>query len=329
MENNQEEKEKKEEIKLKPEFIIPQKPSLIKQLMQSLSLDGDKNSFPMKYFSCCTRPEIQEPEIKRSYIYERYNGDDIVNGVPSLFPKKYIREDELDIIKTFDEKNIITFFENMQKDENFFRKIEKLNNGYEFSLFMKDRNDFSASIPTTRVKIEIPVSKFQNISNYVEEISQAIIDPDKRMSWDKNFVKYKTDVLNDQTEILNIVVEEKNEIILPREFLDKRTHFMDKDIFYCYSSSIPETNVTNKEEIKPDGKKQDAKKQEEIEENIKVMDFFGIFSIQQVGQKIIIDSFHQLDIKIGQPGPLIFLSLPLKICQFTEGLINFLNGTQN
>ena len=56
------------------------------------------------------------------------------------------------------------------------------------------------------------------------------------------------------------------------------------------------------------------------------MEFFSIFTVSKDSEKILIDSFHQIDIKIGQPGPLIFMSLPLKMTQFTDNLIKFLNS---
>ena len=46
-----------------------------------------------------------------------------------------------------------------------------------------------------------------------------------------------------------------------------------------------------------------------------------MFKVENDGKNIIIDGFYQLDIKIGQPGPLIFMSLPLKMLNFTKALI--------
>lgn len=55
------------------------------------------------------------------------------------------------------------------------------------------------------------------------------------------------------------------------------------------------------------------------------MNYFGVFKVENDGKNILIEGYHQIDIKIGQPGPLIFMSLPLKMMKFTEELIKFLN----
>ena len=152
-----------------------------------------------------------------------------------------------------------------------------------------------------------------HILNLIKKIllhfRDAIINPNSRTKWDDNFKEYKIlKQINNNTETIKIVSKKQLQMIIPREFYDKRTHFMENDIFYCYSSSAPDS-------IRPPKK-----------EPIRVIDFFCIFTVSKETDKIFIDSFHQIDIKIGQPGPLIFMSLPLKMTQFTDNLIKFLNS---
>ena len=289
--------------------------SFTEKLLKKLMPDNTnfQNTFPFKYFSCCLTPKEEKIEISDLDIYDgdTYMSNEEVDGVMSLFPSKYIRKDERNKIK-FDKENILSYIKKLKSQNTFIRKFEKCQeNGTVLRMYMQDQNEFSNTIPVTRCQIEIPTSLFKNIGiPSVEKIGDAIINPSSRMQWDKeNFEVYKIlKKINDTTETIQIITKEQMEMIIPREFYDKRTHFIENGIFYCYSSSAPDS-------IRPPKK-----------EPIRVMDYFGFFSVSSDDKTIFIDSFHQIDIKIGQPGPLIFMSLPLKMTQFTKNLISFLKG---
>lgn len=88
-----------------------------------------RNSFPLKYFSCCFNAPEEEKEINDldSYNGNIYTNDENVDGVMSLFPSKYIRQYERKYLK-FDKPNIINFFNKLSNDKNFIRKFEKFEN---------------------------------------------------------------------------------------------------------------------------------------------------------------------------------------------------------
>ena len=313
-EEEEDEKEEKEsEISFKSENRGKENETFTQKLAKTF-LPNNTNlhtTFPFKYFSCCVPEKEEEQEITDLDVYDGddYMENEEIKGVMSLFPSKYIRKDEKKYLK-FDKPNIISFFKDygMGDKEKFVRKFEKFDKFGLRMFMMEEKNKFSSTIPITRCQIEIPNSLFTKGVPSVEQVGNAIINPESRMQWDKNFQEYKIlKKLNDHTETILIVTSVQMHMIKPREFYEKRTHFVEDGIFYSYSSSAPDS-------IRPPKK-----------EPIRALDFFGFFSVSQQNNQIFIDSFHQIDIKIGQPGPLIFMSLPLKMTEFTNNLINFLN----
>jgi len=307
-----EKEESESEISFKSDHRVRQKKSIFSTLFGSCLPDTRNtdlhNTIPFKYFSCCLPPQEKEVEISDLDVYDgnTYMGNEQVDGVMSLFPSKYLRKDERAYIK-FDKENIKAFYNKLQNNKEFVRKFEKFDK-FGLSMYMLDKNEFSSTIPITKCLIEIPNSLFNRGVPSVEQVGDAIINPSSRMKWDDNFKEYKIlKQINSNTETVKIISKKQLQMIKSREFYDKRTHFMDNDIFYCYSSSAPDS-------IRPPKK-----------EPIRIMEFFSIFTVSKDSKNILINSFHQIDIKIGQPGPLIFMSLPLKMTEFTKNLINFLN----
>lgn len=298
------------EISFKSDHRERQKSSLTEKVMNlfipnNLNL---QNTILSKYFSCCFPPKEEEVEISDLDIYdgETYMTNEEIDGVMSVFPSKYLRKDERQFIK-FDKENIIDFFNKLKQNKDFIRKFEKFEK-FGLRMFMLDKNEFSSTIPVTRCQIEIPNALFTKGVPSVEEIGNAIINPDIRTQYDNNFKEYRIlKKLNDNTETIKIVTNKQMQMIVPREFFEKRTHFVDNGIFYSYSSSAPDS-------IRPPKK-----------EPIRCMDYFGIFTVSNNNNNIFIDGFHQIDIKIGQPGPLIFMCLPLKMTNFTDNLIQYFN----
>ena len=309
MEKDVNEESESSEIVFKSEIRNRRPQSSLTDKMISMIMPSPDSSL-YKYFTCCLNPKEEEKEISDLDVYDgnTYMCNETIDGVLSLFPSKYLRKDELKIIK-FDKPNILNFIKQLEENPEFVRKFEKFNI-FGLRMFMLEKkNLFSDTIPVTRCQIEIPFSLFPNGPPSVEEVGDAIINPDKRMQWDDNFKEYTIlKRINDNTETIKIVTKKQLQMLIPREIYDKRIHFMENGIFYTYSSSAPDS-------IRPP--KQNP---------IRVMDFFGVCKIWADNQQINIDSFHQIDIKIGQPGPLIFMSLPLKMKQFTENLIKYFNN---
>jgi hypothetical protein len=308
------ENDNESEISFKSDHRENRQPSFTEKMISAFTPKND--SFLYKYFTCCLTPkeEVEEISDLDNYDGDTYMCNEEINGVMSLFPSKYIRQDEKENINfKFDKANIIEFMNKLENEPNFVRKFDRFNK-FGLRMFMKDKNnkedqfDISETIPITRCQIEIPFSLFPSGPPSVEQVGDAIINPSSRLLWDDNLKEYKIlKQINSNTETIKIVTKKQLEMIIPREFYDKRTHFIENGIFYCYSSSAPDS-------IRPPKKNP-----------IRVLDYFGVFKVWAENNQINIDSFHQIDIKIGQPGPLIFMSLPLKMKEFTENLIKFLH----
>ena len=307
----EEKKENESELSFKSDHRNKQELSFGQKIVKKIFPNVNRsnvNTFPYKYFSCCIVPQLEEEELSDLDIYDgdTYMGNDMVNGVMSLFPKKYIRKDEENLFK-FDKPNMISFFNSLKINNKFIRKFEKFEK-FGLTMYMLDKHDFANDIPITRCIIEIPINLFTKGAPSPEEVGLAIIEPDKRLIFDKHYKEYKIlKKLNQNTETMKIVTEKAMQMIIPREFFEKRTHFIDNDAFYSFSSSAPDS-------IRPPKK-----------EPIRALDIFSFFMVENHNNNIIIDEFFCIDLKIGQPGPLIFMSLPRKMMKFTEELIKYLN----
>ena len=307
-EKNEQHDENESILSFKSDHFNKPQPSIGQKIVKTIFPNANKsnvNSFPYKYFSCCLNQQIEEEELSDldTYRGNTYMCTDIINGVNSLFPKKYVRKDEESFIK-FDKPNIISFIEKLKDNKNFVRKFEKYEN-FGLTMYMLDKSDISGGIPITRCIIEIP-NNLLNRQPSPEEVGLAIINPDTRTQIDKHFKEYtKLKQINQDTETMKIVTEKAMQMIIPREFFEKRTHFVENNIFYSYSSSAPDS-------LRPPKK-----------EPIRALDIFSVFMVSKDNKNTIIDGFFCIDLKIGQPGPLIFMSLPLKMLNFTKNLVEF------
>ena len=300
-------------ISFKSEHRIKKKLSLGQSIIKTIYPDANskniKNNFALKYFSCCFPEKEEELELSDldSHSGDIYMCNEEVDGVMSLFPSKYLRKDERENLK-FDKPHLISYFNGLTQNEDFIRKFEKFDK-FGLRMFMLDKNEFSSSIPITRCQIEIPKNLFTNNIPSVEQVGLAIITPESRTTWDSHFREYTIlKKLNQDTETLKIITKKAMDMLMPREFYEKRTHFVENGVFYSYSSSAPDG-------LRPPKK-----------EPIRGMDYFGMFKVEEDPNNIYIDGFFQIDIKIGQPGPLIFMTLPLKMMNFTNDLIKFLSN---
>ena len=289
-------------------FETPKQEAPVLKFVKDLIPKRNDNTFASKivydYFSCCFPKKEEELEIKSNLddYNQQYNNDEIVDGVNSLFPSRYIREDEKKYFK-FDKQGIINFTNNLQK-QRFIRKFIQ----FDLELSLLENNIyFSKVIQVARCKIDLMKTNFTKRFS-VEEIGNAIINPNIRTSWDNSFLEYTIlKQLNENTETLKIVTKKQLSMMEERELYDKRTHFMDGRIFYCFSSSAPNSLRPKKE--KP----------------IRIKNYFEIFTITEYKDRYRIDSFHQVDVKIGPNEALIILAAPLKMKNFKEGLTNYLN----
>ena len=109
----------------KEELTFGQK--ILKTIYPDMNDAKARSSFPLKYLSCCLNKPEEELEISDldSYSGDIYMCNEEVNGVMSLFPRKYLRKDEQSILK-FDKPNLISFFNELTKDKDFIRNSKNM-----------------------------------------------------------------------------------------------------------------------------------------------------------------------------------------------------------
>ena len=147
-----------------------------------------RSSFPSKYFFCCLNKLEEEIEISDldSHISNTYKCGDIIKRIRSLISSWYLRKDEQKLLE-FDKYNLIEYFNNLTKEDNFKRKFDKIG----LRMFMKDKRDFSSSILIIHCQIEIHKNIFTNYIPSVDQVGLAIINLESITTWDNNFKEYK------------------------------------------------------------------------------------------------------------------------------------------
>ena len=260
----------------------------------------------------CCFPKREEPEIdftmktsKEEIENLNYKNDEFINGVNSIFPSIYIREDEKKYFK-FTQGDIIKFITELSQ-KNFINKYDDTNTNIQLSIL--DHSELSDNTPVIRSERIIKKSFFKKKIPTIEELVEALIKPELRLRVDKNFKEFEIiKKINENAQIVRMVSTPQLTMISEREFYDKKTFFFDNGVFYYFCSSIPD-------ELYPPKK-----------EPVRVLNYFGAMIIKEDIENFYIDSFNQVDIKMNIPEVLIVMSYPLKMKEVFDGLMNLFNN---
>ena len=260
----------------------------------------------------CCFPKREESEInfamntnKEEIENLKYNNDEFINGVYSIFPSKYIREDEKKYFK-FTQGDIIKYITELSQ-QNFINKYDDTNTNIQLSIL--DHNELSNNTPVIRSERIIKKSFFKKKIPTIEDLVEALIKPEVRLKVDKNFKEFEIiKIINENAQIVRMVSTPQLTMISEREFYDKKTFFFDNGVFYYFCSSIPD-------DIYPPKK-----------EPVRVLNYFGAMIIKEDIENFYIDSFNQVDIKMNIPEVLIVMSYPLKMKEVFDGLMNLFNN---
>ena len=262
----------------------------------------------------CCFPKKEEPENdfiiknnKKEMEIENlnYQNDELINGVNSIFPSIYIREDEKNHFK-FTQENIIKYITELSQ-KNFINKYDDNNTNIQLSIL--DHNELSDNIPVLRSERIIKKSFFKKRIPNIEEFVEVLLKPELRLKFDKNFKEFEIiKKINDNAQIVRMVSTPQLTMISEREFIDKKTFFFDNGVFYYFCSSIPD-------ELYPPKK-----------EPVRILDYLGAMIIKEDIENFYIDSFNQVDIKMNIPEVLIVMSYPLKMKEMFDGLMDLFNN---
>ena len=260
-------------------------------------------TFIQKIFSCCmNHPQNEEDnEIKSNFpsVKNSLNFDDS----NLIFSKKYIRQDEINKI-TFTEEGIKNFIDDLTS----LNYVEKFKNE-DLKISQADSSIINQNIFNLRCEATKPKSLFKNKVPSLKEIRDAIYNPEQRLEWDKN--TKSIDILeqfNDNTSIVKSITQKILAIISERELIEKRyEYYIGDNEYYNFASSIPDEIYSPQSEP------------------IRCTTYISVFIIKEDENNFIFDSFNQIDIKLNVSQTLITISFPIKMKEFFNKLIDYIN----
>ena len=267
----------------------------------------EKKPFLNNLFNCCYRDTSEDFDL----INEDepfYNETSILSKAKkelekdfSIFPIGIICDEERSKIN-FTQEGILKYIINLQNlnYENIYYKnnikISKIN----FS-------DICEKFPLIKCEIIKNKSDFKKIPN-IQKLIDAMTNPELRKEWDDNIIEYKIiEKLNDNSEIVNIITKKQFEIIPEKEFYDKRIRIFKDEVYYLFSSSIPDSN--NIISLDYD----------------KGKNYLSVMIIKEDKKNYYIDTFNQIDLNIELPENFIDNNFPNMIKNFFEKYFEYLN----
>jgi len=267
----------------------------------------EKKPFLNNLFNCCYRDTSEDFDL----INEDepfYNETSILSKAKkelekdfSIFPIGIICDEERSKIN-FTQEGILKYIINLQNlnYENIYYK-----NNIKISKI--DFSDICEKFPLIKCEIIKNKSDFKKIPN-IQKLIDAMTNPKLRKEWDDNIIEYKIiEKLNDNSEIVNIITKKQFEIIPEKEFYDKRIRIFKDEVYYLFSSSIPDSN--NIISLDYD----------------KGKNYLSVMIIKEDKKNYYIDTFNQIDFNIELPENFIDNNFPNMIKNFFEKYFEYLN----
>ena len=260
-------------------------------------------------FFCCFPKEVKDSdELEIDFcINSGEHNDleyaDLINDIQSFFPIMYIREDEKNYFQ-FNQEFIMNFISELsQKD--FINKY----NDRSLKLSILNKREVTDNIPVIRGEMIFKKSLFKKEIPTLESLASCILVPEKRLKVDKNFQEFKIlKKINNNTVITRMVSTSQLTMISELEFLEKRTYFFDNGVFYYFCSSIPDDIYQKNNDVE------------------RALNYFGVMIIKEDVENFYIDTFNKVDIKMNIPEVLIIMSFPMKMKEFSDGLLHYFNN---
>ena len=279
--------------------------------MENTTISKNARIHSMFYLFLCCFPkddkETGEFNIDFSITSDIDNSEnkyaDIINGIQSFFPIRYIREDEKNYFQ-FNQDFIINFISELSQ-KNF---VIKYDDSY-LKLSILNENDLPKNIPVIRSEIIFKKTLFKKEVPTIESLASCILIPEKRLKVDQNFKEFKIlKKINNNTVITRMVSKPQFTMISELEFYDKRTYFFDNGVFYYFCSSIPDDIYPPNSELE------------------RVLNYYGVMIIKEDVENFYIDTFNKVDIKKDIPEVLIVMSFPMKMKEIFDGLLLYFNN---
>ena len=265
-----------------------------------------EESLLQKIFSCCLEKSDKELELvgENTNIEQSLLGNSkfTFENELSLFPTNMIRPEEKNKIK-FTKDELVDYIINLQNlvfpviyDDNSTIKISKRN-----------FTDLSEKVPLIRIELTKNKMYFTQIPS-IQQMVRAITVPELRKKWDKNIKEYKImGKIKKESEIVKTVTNKQLSVISEKEFYDKRVGIFKDNVYYLFSSSIPDENY-------PINISYDRAK-----------NYMSIMVIKEDEDNFYFDCFIQVDINIKMPMEFIEANLLNKANNFFDKYFEFLN----
>ena len=259
-----------------------------------------EESFLQKLFSCCLEKSDKELELGREEANSfLVNSKFTFENELSLFPTNIIRPEEKNKIK-FTKDELVDYITNLQNlvfpviyDDNSTIKISKRN-----------FTELSEKVPLIRIELKKNKMFFTQIPS-IQQMVRAITNPEQRKKWDKNINEYKImGKIKRESEIVKTITNKQLSVISEKEFYDKRVGIFKDNVYYLFSSSIPDENYISYDRAK---------------------NYMSIMVIKEDEDNFYFDCFIQVDINIKMPTEFIEANLLNKANNFFDKYFEFLN----
>jgi len=260
--------------------------------------------FIQKLFACCIEKnngefEIESEENNKDFFMKDKSKMVFENEL-AIFPNNMIRPEEKNKIK-FTKDGIIEYIKTLQ--DLVFPVVY---DDKSVKISKRNYSDINEKLPVIRCEITKHKLYFTDVPS-IKQMVEALTNPEMRKKWDTNLKDYKIlyKIKND-SEVVKTVANKQLSIIPEKEIYDKRVGIFENNIYYLFSSSVPD-------EIYPSYSYDRAK------------NYLCIMVIKEDDDNFYFDCFNQIDININVPIEFIEANLVNKVNSFFDKYFEFLN----
>jgi len=273
---------------------------------EEINRNDTELSFFQKLFSCCIERngrelELDQDDTSRDFVLPTRSKMIFENDL-SLFPNDMILPEEKNKIK-FTKDALVEYIKNLQ---NLVYPV--IYNDNTIKISKRNYSDINEKLPLIRFEIIKHKIFFTEIPS-IQQMVDALTDPQLRKKWDKNIKEYKiVGKIKKDSEIIRTVTNKQLSIIPEKEFYDKRVGFFKDNNYYLFSSAIPDTfNPPNNNNLD------------------RAKNIMSIMVIKEDDENFYFDCFNQIDVNINLPLEFIESNLLNKLNTFLDKYFNFLN----
>jgi virulence-associated protein VapD len=259
-------------------------------------------SFFERLFRCCIEEQDKESELLKSDKNSTFNKSNLIfENESSLFPIITILPEEKNKI-TFTKEGLIKYIKDLQN--LVFPVICQQDN---VKISKRNYSDINDKLPIYRFEIVKHKLYFTDVPK-IQQLVNALTVPEQRKKWDSNIKEYKImDKIKENSEIIRIITNKQLSVIAEKEFYEKRIGIMEDNVYYLFSSSIPDSNYVDHPNFG------------------RAKNVMSITVIKEDEDNFYFDCFNQIDANIKLPEEFIESNLLNKINNFFNKYFEYLN----